>query len=88
MRILPVLAVLALMASSAPLMAGNAVRLTTASPEYCALLTERLARTPGAEAPRPRALAEAGQRLCAEGQTRDGIAQLRRAFRAARAMPG
>ncbi|MCA3363040.1 MAG: hypothetical protein INF79_04420 [Roseomonas sp.] len=60
-----------------------APRLISDSPEYCAELASRFAAI-GAEAPSHlRALADEGQRLCAEGQTRGGIAKLRRALKEA-----
>jgi hypothetical protein len=66
-----------------PATASNVVRLTTVTPEYCAALSERLASLPRATEDGPRAMAEEGRRLCAEGQVRIGIAWLRRAIRAA-----
>jgi len=83
--------VLALLALAVPLLtsserapaASNAVRVTTSTPEYCAFLAERLAALPGARSEAARSMAEEGQRLCAEGQVRVGIAWLRRAMRAA-----
>ncbi|MGI9127806.1 MAG: hypothetical protein ACR2IG_06325 [Roseomonas sp.] len=58
-----------------------APRLISDSPEYCAELLDRFAAL-GAEATyQSRALAEEGRRLCAEGQTRSGIAKLRRALK-------
>lgn len=60
-----------------------APRLISDSAEYCAELAGRFAVI-GAEAPSHlRALADEGQRLCAEGQTRGGIAKLRRALKEA-----
>lgn len=83
--------VLALFSLMVPLLASSerapaasgAVRITTTTPEYCAALSERLAGLPGAGAEAPRAMAEEGRRLCAEGQVRVGIAWLRRALRIA-----
>lgn len=60
-----------------------APRLISDSPEYCAELAGRFAAI-GAEIPgHLRALADEGQKLCAEGQTRSGIAKLRRALKEA-----
>lgn len=63
--------------------ASNVVRLTTATPEYCDSLSDRLAGLPGAVENGPRAMAEEGRRLCAAGHVRTGITWLRRALRAA-----
>ncbi len=60
-----------------------APRLISDSPEYCAELAGRFA-TLGPEAPAHlRLLADEGRQLCAEGQTRSGIAKLRRALKEA-----
>lgn len=60
-----------------------APRLISASPEYCAELSGRFAAL-GMEAPiHLRLLADEGRQLCAEGQTRIGIAKLRRALKGA-----
>ncbi len=59
-------------------------RLTSDSPEYCFELQRRFAAL-GPEAPdNSRSLAEQGRRLCAEGQSRSGVAKLRRALKEAR----
>jgi hypothetical protein len=61
-----------------------APRLISDSPEYCFELQGRFAAL-GPEAPQnSRSLAEEGRRLCAEGQTRSGVAKLRRALKEAR----
>lgn len=58
-------------------------RLISESPEYCAELTGRFGAL-GAETPAHlRVLADEGRQLCAEGQTRSGIAKLRRALKEA-----
>ena len=58
-------------------------RLISDSPEYCAELAGRFAAL-GAETPSHlRVLADEGRQLCAEGQTRSGIAKLRRALKEA-----
>ena len=60
-----------------------APRLISDSPEYCAELAGRFGAL-GAEAPAHlRVLADEGRQLCAEGQTRSGIAKLRRALKEA-----
>ena len=60
-----------------------APRLISDSPEYCAELAGRFEAL-GAEAPAHlRVLANEGRQLCAEGQTRSGIAKLRRALKEA-----
>ena len=60
-----------------------APRLISDSPEYCDELAGRFAAL-GAEAPAHlRVLANEGRQLCAEGQTRSGIAKLRRALKEA-----
>ena len=60
-----------------------APRLISDSPEYCAELAGRFEAL-GAEAPAHlRVLADEGRQLCAEGQTRSGIAKLRRALKEA-----
>ena len=60
-----------------------APRLISDSPEYCAELAGRFDAL-GAEAPAHlRVLANEGRQLCAEGQTRSGIAKLRRALKEA-----
>ena len=60
-----------------------APRLISDSPEYCAELAGRFAAL-GAETPvHLRVLSDEGRQLCAEGQTRSGIAKLRRALKEA-----
>ena len=60
-----------------------APRLISDSPEYCAELAGRFGAL-GAETPvHLRVLADEGRQLCAEGQTRSGIAKLRRALKEA-----
>jgi len=60
-----------------------APRLISDSPEYCAELSGRFSAL-SAEAPAHlRLLADEGRQLCAEGQTRSGIAKLRRALKEA-----
>lgn len=60
-----------------------APRLTSDSPEYCDVLSQRLTGMPQAEHTLPRLLGEEGRRLCATGHVRTGIAKLRRAIRLA-----
>lgn len=62
-------------------------RVTTENAEYCEMLAGRLAASPQPVADRPRDMGEEGQRLCATGHVRAGIAKLRRALRATRAEP-
>jgi hypothetical protein len=69
------------LAASMP--AEQPVRVTTDSYAYCSELQTRLAGQPGAGAEPARSLAEEGQKLCATGHVRTGIAKLRRALRAA-----
>ena len=73
-----------LLLASWPALAQQATpRLISDSPEYCAELLGRFAAL-GAEAPAHlRVLADEGRQLCAEGQTRSGIAKLRRALKEA-----
>ena len=74
---------LLLFASTSALAQQSAPRLISDSPEYCAELAGRFAAL-GAEAPAHlRVLADEGRQLCAEGQTRSGIAKLRRALKEA-----
>jgi hypothetical protein len=69
--------------SSAAWSQQAAPRLISDTPEYCTELSDRFAAL-GAEAPaRLLVLAEQGRRLCAAGQTRSGIAKLRRALKEA-----
>jgi hypothetical protein len=62
-------------------------RVTTDSVEYCGSLVARLSTLPAAEREPSRSLAAEGVRLCDTGHVRTGIAKLRRAVRAAQAMP-
>jgi hypothetical protein len=72
-----------LLASTPALAQQVAPRLISASPEYCAELAGRFAAL-GPDAPAHlRLLADEGRQLCAEGQTRSGIAKLRRALKEA-----
>jgi len=74
---------LLLFASTSALAQQSAPRLISDSPEYCAELAGRFDAL-GAEAPAHlRVLANEGRQLCAEGQTRSGIAKLRRALKEA-----
>ncbi|UFN46940.1 hypothetical protein LPC08_12955 [Roseomonas sp. OT10] len=63
--------------------AETAWRVRPESPEYCAELVARLARTDGGTADPARSLGQEGARLCQAGHTRTGIAKLRRAIREA-----
>lgn len=85
LRALPVAASVLLAGAEAP-RAEGAVRITTESLEYCEALTVRLSAMPAAGSARPRALWEEGERLCAAGHVRTGIAKLRRAIRLATEM--
>jgi len=58
-------------------------RLISDSPEYCAELSGRFSALEIDAPTHLRALAEEGRQLCAEGQTRSGIAKLRRALKEA-----
>jgi len=74
---------LLLLAATPALAQQAAPRLISDSPEYCAELAVRFAAL-GPEAPTHlRVLAHEGRQLCAEGQTRSGIAKLRRALKEA-----
>jgi hypothetical protein len=74
---------LLLLASWSALAQQAAPRLISDSPEYCAELAGRFAAL-GSDAPAHlRLLADEGRQLCAEGQTRSGIAKLRRALKEA-----
>jgi hypothetical protein len=80
---MPWVLALLLFASTPALAQQAAPRLISDSPEYCAELAGRFAVI-GAEAPAHlRSLANEGRQLCAEGQTRSGIAKLRRALKEA-----
>ena len=67
-----------------PSRAAEPLRVTTENAEYCEMLVQRLAASPQPIADGPRDLGEEGQRLCATGHVRTGIAKLRRALRATR----
>lgn len=58
-------------------------RLMSDSPEYCAELLGRFAALGPQVSSQSRALAEEGRKLCLEGQSRSGIAKLRRALKEA-----
>ena len=74
---------LLLFASTSAVAQQPAPRLISDSPEYCAELAGRFDAL-GAETPAYlRVLADEGRQLCAEGQTRSGIAKLRRALKEA-----
>jgi hypothetical protein len=60
-----------------------APRLISDSPEYCAELSNRFAALESGASALLRALADEGRQLCLEGQTRIGIAKLRRALKEA-----
>ena len=60
-----------------------APRLISGSPEYCAELSGRFSAMEIDAPAHLRALAREGRQLCAEGQTRSGIAKLRRALKEA-----
>lgn len=73
-----------LLLASTPAFAQQAApRLISGEPEYCAELAGRFGAL-GPDAPAHlRLLADEGRQLCAEGQTRSGIAKLRRAIKEA-----
>jgi hypothetical protein len=80
---MPWVAALLLFASMPAWAQQAAPRLISDSPEYCAELAARfVALEPEAPA-HLRLLADEGRQLCAEGQTRGGIAKLRRALKEA-----
>ncbi|MCA3359661.1 MAG: hypothetical protein ING02_16845 [Roseomonas sp.] len=58
-------------------------RLISDSPQYCAELSGRFAVLENEAPVHLRVLADEGRQLCAEGQTRSGIAKLRRALKEA-----
>jgi hypothetical protein len=62
-------------------------RVTTDTVEYCTSLVARFAALPAARQEPSRHLAAEGERLCGNGHVRTGIAKLRRAVRAAQAVP-
>lgn len=59
------------------------VRVTTDTLEYCGALAQRLQSLPTAREEPALTLGADGQRLCASGHVRTGVAKLRRALRAA-----
>lgn len=59
------------------------VRVTTDTLEYCGVLTQRLHSIPASREEPALSLGTDGQRLCASGHVRTGVAKLRRALRAA-----
>ncbi|MCA3280834.1 MAG: hypothetical protein ING10_16330 [Roseomonas sp.] len=61
----------------------SAPRLISDGPEYCAELSGRFAALEIDAPAHLRVLADEGRQLCAEGQTRIGIAKLRRALKEA-----
>lgn len=63
------------------------VRVTTDTLEYCGALAQRLHALPAAREEPALTLGADGQRLCANGHVRTGVAKLRRALRAAQAAP-
>jgi hypothetical protein len=73
-----------LLLASTPAFAQQAApRLIFGQPECCAKLAGRFGAL-GPDAPAHlRLLADGGRQLCAEGQTRSGIAKLRRALKEA-----
>lgn len=58
-------------------------RLISDSVEFCTELSERFAALGTEPSTHARFLAQEGRKLCAEGQTRSGIAKLRRALKEA-----
>ena len=66
-------------------------RITTDSREYCDVLGGRVAvmhRLVATPPPEATALASEGERLCAQGQYRNGVARLRRALALLRSVRG
>lgn len=61
----------------------DAPRLLSDSPGYCAELSGRFAVLEPEAPAHLRLLADEGRQLCVEGQTRSGIAKLRRALKEA-----
>jgi len=59
------------------------VRVTTDTLEYCGVLAQRLHSLPASREEPALTLGADGQRLCANGHVRTGVAKLRRALRAA-----
>ena len=66
---------------TAPNAADPPVRVTTDGASYCDQLITRLLAEPHDARMRVHGLTEEGRRLCGTGQTRSGIAKLRRALR-------
>ena len=60
-----------------------APRLISDQPAYCTELSSRFAALENEASAHLRVLADEGRQLCAEGQTRSGIAKLRRALKEA-----
>jgi hypothetical protein len=77
--------VLALLLLFSPAVSAEqaAPRVISDSPEYCAELMSRFAALGAQVSNQSRALAEEGRKLCLEGQSRSGIAKLRRALKEA-----
>lgn len=74
---------LLLLAATPALAQQAAPRLISDSPEYCTELAGRFAALGPETSAHLRSIADEGRRLCAEGQTRSGIAKLRRALKEA-----
>lgn len=77
--------VLALLLLFAPAVSAEQAtpRVISDSPEYCAELVSRFAALSPQASTQARELAEEGRKLCLEGQSRSGIAKLRRALKEA-----
>ncbi|MCA3274346.1 MAG: hypothetical protein ING09_07735 [Roseomonas sp.] len=80
---MPWVLALLLLAPSSALAQQEAPRLMSDSREYCAELSNRFAALESGAPALLRALADEGRQLCLEGQTRIGIAKLRRALKEA-----
>ena len=74
--------------TSPPALETPQPKMTTHSAEYCAHLVAEFARAQRTRGPAPaaaRGLADDGMRLCDRGQSRAGVARLRRALHMVRA---
>ena len=81
--------ILLIVAATAPGVGAepSPVRVTTDTLEYCSVLAERLHALPSSREEPALSLGTDGQRLCANGHVRTGVAKLRRALRAAQSTP-
>lgn len=81
------LSVLLFAAAGASAATEPPIRITTDSSAYCQELAARLAAQPQGQLEPALSLGAEGKALCATGHVRSGIAKLRRALRAAQAVP-